>query len=298
MRRMLALGDSFTFGTGVAVEDTWPSRVAEDWAERSGSPVDVMNAAMPAADVGQLRYAYEQHWRNYEPDVVVLAVTGNMVALAWIRLDEAPAMPVNGYAADTGEESAATRLKTRVNRVVHRFCLPSFVSTNAQRALFWLGLARHNLNPDAPFGALLAYGWRQADLDPNRAEAAWDLLETQVRDLRDAAARDGVPLVVTFAPARFTVSSSMRDNEKNVPRERLSIAAAERFERICDALDIPHVNALSTLRDAREETAEQGRFAPLYIPFDYTHLDPEGHAVVADAMLRAVDPGQTAAVQE
>ena len=76
VRRVLALGDSFTFGQGVEYEQAWPALV-----ERSpGPPLEVINAGWAApSPVGQLAYL-EGAGSRLDPDLVLDAIfVGNDV---------------------------------------------------------------------------------------------------------------------------------------------------------------------------------------------------------------------------
>ncbi len=48
--RILAIGDSTTFGWGVAYEDSWPARLERELGER-GQQVEVLNAGVPAMGI-------------------------------------------------------------------------------------------------------------------------------------------------------------------------------------------------------------------------------------------------------
>ena len=161
---------------------------------------------------------------------------------------------------------------------------------NSQRALYWLGVMDHRLDdPSQPYGALLAHGWRQGNLPPNEAEEAWNCFARELAGLKAATAAHGAKLVVGFSPPRFDLSNSLFDNEKNVPLERMTINPAQRFAELCAAQNIPCIDTLNVLRTARTQlTEERGKTASLYIMFDYNHLNADGHAAVAKAMLSLV----------
>jgi lysophospholipase L1-like esterase len=66
--RILALGDSFTFGVGARQEETWPARLAEILG------AEVLNAGAPGFGVPDAVAWYERYGSELDPDVVVLAV--------------------------------------------------------------------------------------------------------------------------------------------------------------------------------------------------------------------------------
>ena len=67
--RILAIGDSFTFGVGARQEETWPARL-----ERRMSNVQVLNAGAPGFGVPDEVAWFESHGVGLQPDAVVVAV--------------------------------------------------------------------------------------------------------------------------------------------------------------------------------------------------------------------------------
>jgi lysophospholipase L1-like esterase len=67
--RVLAVGDSYTFGIGVEAEDTWP----EQLERRLGGPAAaaVVNTGVPGYSARQMRQAAEEFWPAVRPQVIV-----------------------------------------------------------------------------------------------------------------------------------------------------------------------------------------------------------------------------------
>lgn len=282
--RILGAGDSVTFGTGVPAEATWPLRL-QTLASKTDRPVTVINAGVPAASVKDIAFALRTRWQDFKPDAVVLPVTGNMVSLAWIRRGDQPVVPEHEQPSDAVRNSATFQIKGRVQKFVRSFALPSFLTINVERGLYWLGLIDHEVNRDAPFGALFAQGWRQLDLDPARVDEAWTLFGVELADLAAACREVNAPLFITYIPSRFTLSDSIVDNEKNVPKQRLTIDPAERLSEIAKGIGATFVSVKPDLLADRE----QNPGASQYRQFDYTHLDVHGHDVVARALARILE---------
>lgn len=72
-RRALALGDSFTMGIGVEVEDAWPARVEARLAAAGGAPLRFVNAGVPGYSTRQMRQTLEAFGARLAPEVVVAA---------------------------------------------------------------------------------------------------------------------------------------------------------------------------------------------------------------------------------
>jgi lysophospholipase L1-like esterase len=294
--RILGLGDSTTFGTGVGVEDTWPLQLRDMLAAHSKRPISAMNVGLQGTTLADLCHGYEERWADYHPDVVIALVSGNMVSFAWMQRNQAPKTPPYVFPE---HQAASGGLKTKLSHAYGRLCLPHFISINMQRALYWAGVLDYRIvDPKQPFGALLAYGWVQPDLPNAEIQDAWQVMRREVEHLHEATSKRGAKLIVAFSPCRFDMSNSVFDDEKNLPRERLTIDPDKRLRSICQEDGITFVDVPPALRSARARlTEERGHTAPMYIMFDYNHLDHDGHHAVAAAMMPAVEQVQSAAVQ-
>ena len=72
--RILALGDSQTFGNGLLLEETWPKQL-ENALNNSGldTKYEVLNAGLPGSDTWQHEIILERMLARYNPDMVILA---------------------------------------------------------------------------------------------------------------------------------------------------------------------------------------------------------------------------------
>jgi GDSL-like lipase/acylhydrolase family protein len=71
--RVLCLGDSFTFGWGVKVEETFLKRLERTLQVRSGRPVEVINAGVPGWGLAQYDRYLKRDGLEYSPDIIVIA---------------------------------------------------------------------------------------------------------------------------------------------------------------------------------------------------------------------------------
>lgn len=276
---VLCLGDSATYGTGVAVTDAWPSRL--ETASAHGVSTAGVNAAMPGTDLRQLIGSLDEIWADLQPKTIAVALTGNMVSLAWIRRSES--MPIKPHSPPASSDTAVS-LRQRAKYLAADSALVGGILWLAETLGYTTGVNHHRIEPSAPYGALLAYGWTQGGLDSTLADQAWAELASDLKTLRDWCDDRDVQLVATWIPSRFTISNEVRDNLKFVPRERLTIDANARCKELCESLGIPFADSSASLRARREQIESAGGEASLYVFGDYTHLDSDGHAAVAEAV--------------
>lgn len=88
--RIACLGDSVTYGTGVAAQHTWPKALERELARRLERPVEVMNCGVYAHNTSQQVAWLELAVLPFRPDLVLIAST---VVDASGRNVEVPATP-------------------------------------------------------------------------------------------------------------------------------------------------------------------------------------------------------------
>lgn len=278
--RVLALGDSVCFGTGLAVEDTWPALLEKYLQESVEEPVEVLNTGTPGMTLQEISLLYARESKALEPTVVVLGLTGQFVSRTWLGRDEVPRLKPSPYL-----EEGRRRGQHKANRILsvlkRRFCLPSFLTINAQRTSYWSGLAGHEMDPTAPAGPLVPFGWRQPNMAAELPDEMWEYTRLQLQYIKNTLNESGTHFVVIFHPLRFELSDSLMDNEKLIPKDRLVLDASARALQICNDLGIAYIDIAEPLKEYRRVN---GFANPLYIPFDYIHLNETGSAIVSQAI--------------
>jgi hypothetical protein len=72
VRRVLCLGDSFTWGVGILFDDAWPQRVERALSRTRGERWEAVNLAEPGMNAVEQVSRLESEGFAYQPDVVVL----------------------------------------------------------------------------------------------------------------------------------------------------------------------------------------------------------------------------------
>lgn len=269
--RVIGVGDSTTYGTGVAVGATWPLALEDHLG------AGVRNGGFEGGSMKDFQHRFDTLWsQDAGVDTVVLLVTGNMVSFTDFHWESGPrSVRSHAYAASGG-------LKTRVKHVVQSSALWKATSQNITLGKYAIGLVDHKVDPARPLSPLMAYGWVQPSLPEDAQARMWARFEESLTALQTRLRAADVCLVVSFLPPRFMLSDDRRDNLKFVPKDRLTEDADARLEALAHSLDAPFVPLTKALR--------AGNDARLYIPGDYTHLNGAGHAIVAKTMAAHLTP--------
>lgn len=250
VRRILALGDSQTFGNGLAHGDTWPAQLERELAARGGA-WQVVNAGIPATDTWQHARLLERLSRELAYDLVLLALYPN---------DVTP-LPAHGAGALGPVDPAPWR-----TRLVHRLKRSALLTAlwQARRPL------RALLDPGAD-----AAGGREARIlsgepDPT-VEAGWQQVERSLAAARETARAEGAELRLLVIPRRDQVSGANSHTAYNV-----------RATEIADRLGVPVMDALPVLREAWQAHGDA-----LFIPWD-GHNGALANRAFAEAVAQAL----------
>jgi len=77
-RRVLALGDSNTYGLYVRAERAYPKVLERHWnARHPDRPIEVLNVAFPGTNSSQVRNRFARYLEVFHPDVVLVMVGAN-----------------------------------------------------------------------------------------------------------------------------------------------------------------------------------------------------------------------------
>lgn len=283
--RIVAVGDSVTFGHGVVVEDTWPERLERRLAARLPSRVvDVVNTAVPGNTAFQ-EYADLERALVLEPDAVVIQFVLN----------------------DVIEPYQVFRRYGGLGRDYHHVDdVPYWDWVLSQRSAFYLFLK--DVAARIRFGALTEKAVRKKALheqarlswhaaadeptDPRVVEAWRECLAWMQREV-DLCAERGIAVVMLATPVDF----QFVDERRTFAQRRLREFAARNAIAYVDLLDALRERAAAEIRDRepREASTAPQDLAALrpdawraiwrrYF-LDGDHLTPAGHELVAEVLV-------------
>jgi len=264
---IVVVGDSLVFGYGVDADHAWPQLLS------GHTGMDVLNLGLIGASPQQYRKIYETYARPLKPAVVVI---GFFARNDFWDADKYAAWERSGIGGNYLEwrgfgRPTAEQFESPLYRIVYAVRKRSFVL-----ALIKFGRdALSGRKAAAPTELTLAdgsqlllhgkdYNFKTALSEPNNE--TFELVVSEIRQIRDAALEDGSRLVVLLQPAKEEVY-------RESPEAPLADATAALRDRL-EQLNIDFIDAAPVL----QKLAPNG--APLYFPTD-GHPNAEGYAAFA-----------------
>jgi len=270
--RILAIGDSFTFGWGSDDDETYPAQLERSLRHRTGDPrIEVINAGFAAAYYPDTYYLYLKHIGvELAPDLVLVGFfLGNDVDHVsfgenrWPAVDEA-GLPLAVSGAMTASDDGFATL--RLNGRRHRYP----VLRNSH--LFQLAALAYRLRR---LGAPQHNEWMyRAEYAPRTEEAVRNV-EKLLLATAEVAREADVPLLIVMFPAREQLRPEAYDIGTGTNRNGLDLEKPQRiFARFFKENDIDHLDLLPAFR-ARYSADT------LYFPHD-GHWTPRGNEVASE----------------
>lgn len=248
--RVVALGDSMIFGSGVGDDETLPARLEAELEQKLGRPVTVVNTGHMAYSTNQeLRLLFELG-EQLDPDLVVLFWFFNDV-------DEVPIEARYEELLASGPQTFETR-NAFTGWPAWRWKLAEFTRHSAIVA--YLRWQRENDQRG---------NWSAEQMDAGFVTL--DAWAAQFARTRDVLGAEPLAVIVPFA-------ASLADDER--ARAHRSRAMEEQAAALFAAHGVPTFSTRPALEGL---TVELGR-AP-HLPYDY-HFDATGNAEQARAVAR------------
>lgn len=290
-KRVLILGDSFVFGSGVDAKERFSDLLKQELP----GDVDVVNAGVPGWGNDQELLFYERDLRTLEPDIVVLEFTANNdVVNNELKgpLIEEGTKPrfrcVDGVMTLEPPEKpviVAETASAKAKKVLRKSRLLVFVRNR---------LRMRNYKQHTQSDPTLAHAGYEADRQLSHwsvydtrggpaIDSAWNVTECIFARLARDCEQDSARLIVFAFPLQVEVNRAWRDDliqRTGVEPDYLDFALPyRRMQSMCTGLGIEFVYPL----EAFEHAAAGG---PLYFQHD-SH--PNAHAnVVAAGVLRDI----------
>jgi lysophospholipase L1-like esterase len=246
--RIVALGDSFTYGVGAAFDETYPARVERLLNQQPGRTqrVEIINLGLPMYGTEAERLMLEHYGLPYHPDLVLVGFLPNDIADAHAGLDAISVRP-DGFLSSHEVQQFGTFAAwlSKYSRGV-RFLLIRIVAFERR--------GQHTVDVSDVHEIYKDHGLLQQD---------WRKVESELTRIQSLAKQHGAGFVLVSIP-----QAGPWDAEQAYPDQRLAGWSAAH-----GAMFIP---TLPALRGASVR--------PLYFPKD-GHCTPAGYAVIARAIV-------------
>lgn len=214
--RILAMGDSQTFGVGLRSEDTWPKQLERVLArDASGCRVEVVNAGLPASATWNQEVLARRLLPIYRPDLVVVGFYVNDVMKA------------------TGQPPFSTRRKSSLALRAVYLAKRSAVVTAVWQA--WLSLREITRSSEDFVHEKSVV----EDSHPWETAPGWSQVQSSLEHMKGDAGRAGAGLVVMAMPRVDEVDGRIAGGRWQ-----------SRLLAITRPLEVPLVDMLPVLREA------------------------------------------------
>jgi len=292
--RLVVVGDSVTFGYGVALAETYHKRL-EDRLNQAGSAAGRRFEVAALAGGGGTTYdalrMVRRHAGYFRPRELWLAFNLNDILFnpyfPWEKHVKADAA---GQAARTGvAPSLSIRaamllrwLRARTDQVFRsRSHLYHLVRQRTKVLLRQVGIYSPTMQPEAAFAFSSA-----------PAQEAWSATLAAIVEMREEAARHGARFAVVVLPADPQTSSEARVLYRDQFRFRFDddFAGGVVQQWICQDLVERGIECLDPLPRFRAHAYRQLFLRVHGDSIDWNHPNAVGHAVLAEALFAAMKP--------
>lgn len=258
-RRILALGNSTTFGSGVSLEDTYPKTLQE----KLGAPWFVINGGGQGSSMPQVIDFMNEYGYAMQPERIVFGFSPAMIAKTKIT-------------GKPGALSLKQQLRSaaiEIHKAMHASYAYSAFNHHVREGLYRIGVLKDDLTQLK--GAIYAYGFDVRGVDIETIRSDYDAFFAEFLAFKQELDRRGVDMIVIGIPSRFELSNKARDNPRNYPLDKIRIQPLDEMKKFAQDNDIEYMDLRPNLK-----TKES-----IFIPGDYSHLNEKGLEIIADILL-------------
>jgi lysophospholipase L1-like esterase len=253
-RRVLFIGDSVTFGRGVADGEPFPTLLEARWNARLGGGVATFNAGVAGYDTVQEAASLKEVGPALAPHLVLLGWYRNDVAVPSVE-GVAPTI-IDGQFVPEGGEEEYRRWRAR------------YVD-NTATPLDWSALIRLLRMEWKNWKTTSGLDDRAADATPVNEVGGMQRSQRALADIQAWCQSHGARLGVILFPAREEVEAEVLMEHPQYQRQMTAF---------CEERHIPCLDLFDRWR--AWAAAHRGR--TLYLPRDRCHPNAPGHAQVAE----------------
>lgn len=294
--RILGLGDSFTFGFGVELEESYLS-VAERalWERAPNARIGIHKVGVSGSSQHVQFEALKEHWSSIRPKMVVLGFSEDTDIDENVVQDPILHRLLAGEEVSGYSRALAKDFLHRNSALVRYFEARKF-RVNAARDIAALERVMESWGARPGLEDLVRAGWQRRFIDAfgTKLDAEWRVTELLLDKLRTYVESNGAELVLMRIPSRYAVDPvAWGEAVRNVCGEKPddvdatcgrvdSNHTAKRLRDYADAHHLSYVDPAPVLAEAIA-TGVPAYFRPPEI-----HWTREGHATAGLVLARAL----------
>ena len=238
--RILALGDSQTFGNGLKLEDTWPKQLESELNQSNlNLRFEVVNSGLPGSDTWQHEIMLERMIKNYHPDSVVLAFYVNDVVKRHI--------PKPSWHKSNNEKRI---------RIIYAL-KQSALLLSLRQAYYTIRQAV------APTAAFLGQQALLSGKDNENIQSRWRQVDKSISSMKGMADRYNIRFMIASLPRRDQVDGRLSWHAYN-----------KHLQRITERYGVPMLSMLEPLQRGYKKYGKK-----LFIPWDGHNSEIANHII-------------------
>lgn len=295
-KRILAIGDSITFGWGVDMADSWP-KLLEKKLRENGMAVEIINAGVPGVGLTRSRYVCRAYAEQFDIDAIIIGLFADdlyqaaerevgigqfqrLILDTWpifSRISNPIIQPAEGYdqqvvhVSEIWKKIAANDLK-RDPRIL-------LMLDPAIRGDFVSG----KLNPYLVQRAIADPGFFTYLLDSKLFTFSMESTGRRLERIHNRCSKDRLPVLINFIPFSPLISKEYQNGRRALGyimgEKLLTVDFDTQLSAVTQTNGFTYVSSLSKLR--------QDGCVGCYYPYD-GHLTRLGHERVVESILPKV----------
>jgi hypothetical protein len=277
--RLLALGDSFTFGMGVNAEQAFP-RLLDGSLAADGSPVEPVNAGVFGYGTDNEAAWLRTYGWPLQPKIVLVGFfVGNDVKDVMLGMDKTTVDAAGRLVATDKSRAAMAAGDDAAGETPQGGGLKGWLEQNSHAYLFLRGLYYNAVAPKAKAQQPTIFDAASFFLlaEPPEIAAGWDKTTALLDAMRADAQAHGATLVVVAIPAREQV----QDSSWTEMQTQFALAADQvQRDRPQQKLAAWQARTGAPLIDLLPAFRAAGQSTKLYFRTD-RHWTPAGHQLAA-----------------
>lgn len=277
--RILALGNSTTYGSGVAQEMTWPKQLQHLLNNnQTDKSYFVINAGGQGNSPFEALDFLKEKGVYYDPSLIIFAFSPSMIA----KTAEFSRKHSRSSHTKDISPSFTARMKSQTREammIMHKFLHGSLTYAAfdyyVRKNLYYFGIIQDDLNK--PSGVVYAYAFDVKGVELDKVNTAYDNFYALLKEIKTVSDTNGIPLIIVNIPSQFEISNLPSDNPRRFPKDKIRIYPGDKIMKYAEELYIPALDMREVLKE-RRIVMDTGKIPwnPLYIPADYSHLNDDG----------------------